>query len=330
MCALMESLRRVVVGMVLVLTAFGLAEECWAQNKTAKVGVLIIADVREVQDWLKPFKRRLQEHGWIEGKNVQFEYRNAGGDPTRYAEPVAELLKLKVDVLFAIGLPAVRAAFAATRDIPIVAHDLVGEPVAAGYARSYARPGGNLTGVFLATSQLAGKWLEVLKAMIPNLFSAVVIWDPTSGPVPIQAVQDVAPSFGVKLQVLQIRNPDEIDKAPSLFRGRPQALIILASPMLYAQSERLARLAKKQRLPATAMWASFAKSGGLLAYGPEMVSTAERCAELVEKILNGANPGDLPIEQPTKFELVVNLRAAKALGITIPEWVLLRADEVIR
>src|SRR5262249_28169518 len=146
------------------------------------------------------------------------------GKPLGFAEPVAELVSLKVDILFCVGAAAVRAAVAGAGDIPIVAHDLVTEPVAAGYARSYARPGGNLTGVFLDTPQLAGKWFELLKAMIPDLSSTVALWDSASGPVPLPAVESVAHSFGVRLQVLSIRNASDIDKAPSHFTGRPQAL----------------------------------------------------------------------------------------------------------
>jgi ABC-type uncharacterized transport system substrate-binding protein len=325
--ALSQLVRPILVATILTLVALTLTGESWAQNKAAKVGVLTIA---EVQEWLKPFARRLRELGWIEGKNVQFEYRNAGGDPTRFAEPVSELVKLNVDVLLAMGPPAVREAFAATRDIPIVAHDLETDPVAAGYARSYARPGGNLTGLFLDSPNLAGKWLELLTMIVPNLSRVVVLWDATSGPIPLTAVRNVAPSLGINLQILDIHGPDEIDNAPSAFRGRPQALVILPSPMMHYQSARLARLARKQRLPATSMFVLFAEAGGMLAYGPEMTSTAERCAELVAKILAGTKPGNLPIERPSNFEFVFNLKTAKALRLTVPDTVLLRADKIIR
>ena len=299
--------------------------------RIAKVGVLVSSiSSAELQQWLKPFKQTLREHGWVEGRNIQFEYREPSGQSLGFAEPVADLVKLKVDVLFCIGAAAVRAAVEGAGDIPIVAHDLVTEPVAAGYARSYARPGGKLTGVFLDTPQLAGKWFELLKAMMPDLSRAVAFWDSASGPVPLPGVEAVAHSFGVKLQILSIRNSSDIDKAPSSFLGRPQALIIFASPILYAQSQRLAQLARKQRLPATAVWARFAEGGGLLSYGPEMVTTAGRCGELVAKILNGARAGELPIEQPTKFELVVNLKAATDLHLSVPDTVLLRADKVIK
>lgn len=316
---------------VVILTVLVLAtswvDPAWAQPSILRVGVLTVA---ESQEWMEPFSRTLREHGWVEGKNLTFEHRHGNGDPRRLVEPAAELVRLKVDVLFPVGPPSVRAAFAATRNIPIVAHDLETDPVAAGYAQSYSRPGGNLTGLFLDSPDLAGKWLELLKTIVPSLSRAVVLWDSTSGPVPLNAVRHVAPSLGVKLQVMEIRTPEEIDRAPSAFRGRPQALIILPSPMVYFESARLAQLAKKVRLPATSMFVPFAEAGGMLAYGPEMSPTFERCAELVAKILAGAKPGDLPIERPTKFAFVFNIKTAKALRLTVPNTVLLRADKLIQ
>lgn len=299
-----------------------------AQTKLPRVGILTVGEGREAV--LDAFYRALAERGWTEGRDVNFEFGNGGGDPRRMAEPAAQLVSMKVDVLVPFGPPSVRAAVAANREIPIIAHDLETDPVAAGYARSYSRPGGNLTGLFLDSPDLAGKWLELLKSIIPKLTRVAVLWDATSGPVPLDAVRTVAPSLGIKLQIVEIRTPDEIDSAPSAFRGNPQALIILPSPMMYYQSRRLAELARAQRLPATSMFAPFAQAGGMLAYGPNMPATAERCAELVAKVLAGAKAGDLPIERPTKFDLVLNLKAAKALRLSIPDVVLARADTVIQ
>jgi putative ABC transport system substrate-binding protein len=305
------AIRRFIIGFMIGIALLIPAAMADQPPRIAKVGVLVSSiSSTELQRWLMPLKQTLREHGLVEGKTIQFEYREPSGQPAGFAQPVAELVKLKVDALFCIGAAAVRAAVQSAPDIPIVAHDLVTEPVAAGYARSYARPGGNLTGVFLDTPQLAGKWLELLKAMMPDLSSAVALWDSASGPVPVEALEAVAHPFGVKLQVLSIRNSNDIDKAPSSFAGKPQALIIFTSPILFMESQRLARLATKQRLPATAAWARFAEGGGLLSYGPETVTTATRCAELLAKILSGARAGDLPIKQPTKFDLVVNLKSA--------------------
>lgn len=316
--------RNLLVRVVLLLLAISV-EPVFAQQQMVRIGILTVDKIPPVE----AFYRTLRQHGWIEGKNIAFEYRHGGGDPRRMAEPARELVGLKVDVLFPIGPPSVRAAFAATREIPMVAHDLETDPVAAGYAQSYARPGGNLTGLFLDSPDLAGKWVELLKATVPNLSRIVVLWDATSGPVPLDAVRNVAPSLGIGVQVLEIHSPEEIDTAASAFRGRPQALIVLPSPMMYHQSTRLAELTKRQRLPATSMFVPFAEAGGMLAYGPEIPETAERCAELVAKILAGAKPGDLPIVRPTKFEFVLNLKTARTLRLTVPDTVLLRADKVI-
>jgi putative ABC transport system substrate-binding protein len=300
-----------------------------AQTKVPRVGFLFIHDVR-TDPWLENIRATLREKGWIEGKNVAFEYRDAGGDPTRFAEPAAELVRMKVDILFPIGPPAVRAAAAATRDIPIVAHDFETDPVIAGYAKSYARPGGNLTGLFLDSPDLTGKWLELLKTVRPKLSRVTVLWDSTSGPIPLQAVRTVASSLGITIQVLELRTPEDIDTVQSRLRGAPQALVVLPSPMLYAHSAPLARLARKTRLPAVSLFVPFADAGGLIAYGPDAVASMEQCAILISKVLAGAKPGELPVERPTKFVFVVNMKAAKAIGVAIPDEILLRADRVIQ
>ena len=185
----------------------------WAQNRIWRIGILNVDHYSQddVPKW--PIYRVLSEHGWVVGKDVIFELRDGGGDPRHLAEPAAELVRLKVDVLMPVGPSAVRAAFAATRDIPIVAHDLETDPVAAGYAQSYSHPGGNLTGLFLDAPELAGKWLELLKSIVPRLSRVVVLWDPTSGPVQLDAVRNAAPALGVQVQVLEINTPEDIDKA---------------------------------------------------------------------------------------------------------------------
>ena len=320
------------IHVLLALTAFVLivtswTGASWAQAKIPRVGIIL--PTAPDQRFIGPFYQTLREHGWVEGKTVAFEVRDAGGDPTQLPGLAAELVRLKVDVLFPVGPPAVRAAFAASRDIPIVAHDLENDPVAAGYAQTYGRPGGNLTGLFLDSPDLAGKWLELLKTLVPGLSRVVVLWDSTSGPVPLDAVRNAAPKLGVKLQVLEIRTPEDINGVPSAFRGHPQAMIVLPSPVMWVQSARLAQLAKKHLLPATSMFVPFADAGGMLAYGPEIAATSEMCAVLVAKILSGAKPGDLPIERPSKFEFVLNLKTARDLHLTVPDTILLRADRVI-
>ena len=318
---------------VALLSTLGWTGETWGQAKIPRVGILTYQQGltgNQAKQWYEPFRRTLANQGWIEGENVSFEFGNPLGDASRFAERAAEFVRLKVDVIWADSAPGVRAAFAATRTIPIVAIDFTNDPVAAGYADSYGRPGGNVTGVFLDAPEFAGKWLELLKAVVPGLSRVAILWDPRPGDTHLKAVQAAAPHFGVHIQVLKVHEPDEIDRAFSAFRGRPKALIILPSPMLYKQSERLANLLTKHRLPATSMAREFADAGGAIAYGPERASAFERSAILVAKILGGTKPGDLPIERPTKVQLVVNLKTAKALGLTVPYSVLVRADEVIQ
>jgi putative ABC transport system substrate-binding protein len=321
------------IHVLLALTALSLiatlcTEASWAQNKVLRVGILTVG---ATQDILVPWYQTLRELGWVEGKNVAFEHRTAAGDPTRIAEPVAELVRLKVDVLYAVGPPSVRAAFAVTRDIPIVALDLETDPVAAGYVRSLSRPGGNLTGFFLDAPELAGKWLELLKAIAPSVSRIVVLRDPTSGPVQLDAVRNAAPVLGVKvIQVLDINTPEDIDNVPSAFRGRPQAMIILPSPMIWEQSERLAQLTARYRLPTVSMFGRFVDAGGLVCYGPDGDDAFATSAVLVAKILSGAKPGDLPVERSTKFLLWVNLKTATDLHLTVPDTVLVGANKVIK
>lgn len=319
--------------MIALLTSLGFTVESWAQTQSPRVGILTFDAVTvdpTVESWLEPFRRTLADEGWIEGKNVVFEYRTAHSDPSRFAQAAAELVRLRVDVIFAHSASAVRAAYAATRTIPIVANDFVTDPVAEGYVESYNRPGGNVTGVFLDATGFAGKWFEFLAAVVPGLSRAVILWDPIGGPTHLRAVEGIARSRGIQLQVVEVHKPNDIDRAFSALRGRPQAMIILPSPMIYTHSERLAKLALEHRLPATSMAREFALAGGTMAYGPDRASTYRRDAVLVAKILAGARPGDLPVERPTRVQLVVNLKTAKIIGLTIPQSILVSADEVVR
>jgi putative ABC transport system substrate-binding protein len=316
-----------------VLTSLGWNGEAWGQAKPARVGILNFlshTDDRRTKYWLDLFRRNLADQGWIEGKNVSFEYRSPLGDPSQFGTAAAQLVGLKVDVIYAASAPSLRAAYAATRTIPIVGIDFTTDPIAEGYVQSYARPGGNVTGVFLDAPEFAGKWFELLKAMIPDLSRVSVLWDPGPGATHLQAVRGAAKLLDIRLQVLEVHKPDDLDRAFDALRGRPQAIIFLPSPMIYNRSARLARLALKHRLPATSMARAFALAGGAISYGPELTSTIDRIAALVAKILGGSKPAELPVERPTKIKLVVNLKTAKALGLTMPQSILLRADEVIR
>jgi len=322
------------VALIAASLAMGLAwtEERAIQERTPRVGILAFGGTSDdvIQQWLKPFRLTLAERGWIEDKTVSFELRAARADPSQLAEFTTELVRLKVDVIFATDAPSVRAAYAATHSIPIVAFDFTTNPVAEGYVESYGRPGGNLTGVFLDSPEFAGKWIQLLKATAPNLSRVAVLWDPTPGRAHLQAVQDIARSSGLRVEVVEVRQPEDLETAFASFRSRPQAVIILPSPMIYKQSEQLAKLTIKHRIPSTSMFRRFAEAGGAVAYGPDMASSTERAAMLVAKILEGAKPAELPVERPTKVQLIVNLKATKALGLTVPESVLYRADELIR
>jgi putative ABC transport system substrate-binding protein len=320
--------------LVCVVDPFGCSTESWGEAKIPRVGILSVPLITGTTDdailqWYEPLRRGLARHGWVEGKNVSFEYRSALGNPPRYDEAAAELLRLKVDVIYAGSAPATRAAYAATRSIPIVGLDYTNDPVAAGYAESYARPGRNLTGLFLDAPGFAGKWLELLKSIVPGLSRVAVLWDPSPGATHLKAVEGAARALKVQLQVLEVHELRDIDKAFAALRPRSQALIILPSPMIAGQSDRLAELAMQRRLPATSMAIPFAEAGGMLSYGPDPASALERCGILVGKILDGAKPADLAVERPSKFVLVVNLKTAKVLQLKIPNSVLLRADKVI-
>ena len=332
-------MRHRTVAVLLLVTALvgGLAwtRDIWAQAKIARIGVLASFEVGSKEPvpkrWWEPFRRTLTEYGYIEGKTVSFVFRSAFADPPQLAEAAAEIVRHKVDVIWAVGAPFTRAAHAASSTVPIVAIDFTTDPVAEGYAESFGRSGRNITGIFLDAPQIAGKWLEVLKRTVPGLSRIAVLWDPSPGTAHLHGVQSVARALGLQLEVVEVHKPEDIDQAFSVFRGGPQALVILPSPMLFVQSPRLAKLALKHRLPATSMTPYlFAEAGGLVGYGPDDAATVERSAVFVAKILRGAEPGQLPLERPSKFDFILNLKTAKALGLTVPESVLVTADKVIQ
>lgn len=306
--------------------------QTWAQDKPARVGILSFAAIAHdpnLDTFVKHIRRDLAGHGWSEGNNVAFDLRSADSDASRFAGAAAELVALEVDVILAHGTPALRTAYAATRTIPIVAIDYTSDPVVEGYISSYARPTGNVTGVFLDAPEFAGKWFELLQALLPGLSRVAVLWDPAPGDIHLTAVRGVAESLDIGLQVFEVHKPNDIEAAFSALRGRFQAVVLLPSPLIYGQSSRLAALALKHRLAATSMAPHFATEGGTLAYGPEQTSAYERTAVLLAKILGGNNPAELPAERTARFRLLVNQKTADALGITVPPSILLRADEVI-
>ena len=278
-------------------------------------------------------RQYLRELGYVEGQTVVLEVRFAGGKPEAFPALAVELARRKVDVLVAIGPAALKAARAATTVIPILAVDLETDPVEGGYARSIAHPGGNITGQFLDLPGLTGKWLELIKEAAPTVGRVAILWDSTTGPWQLAAARAAAQKIGLELQVLEVQGPGDIEQAlQASLKGRSRAIVELSSPLLNltASEARVAAFAVRHRLPTISMFRSFAAAGGLLAYGPDRPEYLRRLATYVDKVLKGAVPADLPIEQPTKFELVINLKTAKALGLTIPPSLLGRADEVIQ
>ena len=282
--------------------------------------------------YLGAFREGLRELGYVEGQNIAIEYRWAEGKYDRLPGLAAELVSLKVDIIVATALPAIQAAKQATGTIPIVMTSSL-DPVATGFAANLARPGGNITGLSAMAPELVGKQLELLKELVPKVSRVALLGNPANpGTAPmVRRAQDAARELGIRLQPLEARSPSEIDNAfAAMTRERAGALLVLLDVMFADHRARIADLAVKHRLPAVYGLQDFAEVGGLIVYGSSFVDRFRRAAIFVDKILKGAKPAALPIEQPTRFALTINLRAAKALGLTIPQSLLLRADQVIQ
>ena len=271
----------------------------------------------------------------MEGQNIVVEYRAADGKIERLPGLASDLARLKVDLIVATGTPLARAAQQATTTIPIVSA-VMGDPVGDGLVASLARPGGNITGLTFLGPELVPKRLELLKQAVPRVSRVAGLWHPgafgeRTNRDMLKETEAAARTLGVQLQLVAVRGPDELDGAFStMTRARADALIVFPSTMLFSERRRIVDLAAKHRLPSMAMAREFVGLGGLIAYGASIPDLIRRGVTYVDKILKGAKPADLPVEQPTKFELVINLKTAKALGLTIPQSLLLRADEVIK
>jgi putative ABC transport system substrate-binding protein len=273
----------------------------------------------------------LRESGYVEGQNLEVQRRFAEGKLDRLPQLAKELVDLKMDVLVAVSPTAIKPALDATKTIPIVM-GFGKDPVRDGFISSLAKPGGNITGVVVAPEDvLAGKRLELLKEAVPGAGTiAVLATSEPSSKLQIKEAQKVAPALGVKLLIVELRDSDYDEGFTNMTTGRANALFVLASPILNAGRDRIIQLAGKHRMPAIYEWPEHAELGGMMAYGSSLAVLSGRVASYVERILKGAKPGDLPVEQPTKFELVINLNTAKQIGLTIPPNVLARADRVIR
>ena len=314
-------------------SAWPVAASAQQAAKIARIGYLA-TNLAAGPHLREAFLQGLRDLGYVEGRNVVIEYRDAEGKLERLPALAAELVALKVDVIVAASTLAALAAKQATRTLPIV-FAAAGDPVASGLVTSLARPGGNVTGLSILAPELVGKCLELLKQAVPGVSRVAVLWQP--GALGERTEKDMlkeaevaARALGVRLQFVEARGPADFDRAFSdMTRARAGALTVLASVMFFSERRRLVDLAAKNRLPAVYPLREFVDAGGLMSYGPNVADLFRRAATYVDKILKGAKPADLPVEQPTKFELVINLKTAKALGLTIPPSLLARADEVI-
>jgi len=276
------------------------------------------------------FVQRLRELGWIDGRNLAIEYRWAEGRNERYAENAAELVRLKVDVIVTVATVPTLAAKQATAVIPIV-FAASGDPVGTGLVASLARPGGNVTGLSTQTAETAGKRLELLREIVPGL-GRLAIMRNVGNPISVLElgeVQAAARALGLEVITSELRRAEDISPAFDALKGRADALYVCTDPLVNTHRIRVNTLALAARLPTMHFYREYVEAGGLISYGPNLPDLLRRAADYVDKILRGAKPGDIPVEQPTKFDLIINLTTAKALGLTIPEPFLLRADEVI-
>jgi putative ABC transport system substrate-binding protein len=325
-----SDLRLLIATLSTVLAALCVSAEAQPTKRLPRIGWLSAAS-SSAEFPEKQALEGLRELGWAEGKNVIVEYRYAAGNPERLSQYASELVSLNVDVIVTFSA-GVAAAKRASGNIPIVMGTSQ-DPVRTGFVASLARPGGNLTGMTFLTDDLSGKRLELLKESIPGVARTAVLWESSHVDNEFKGMREAAPKLGVQLHSLEVprpARPDEVEKAVQTALEVPaEALVIAPSGFTILNRKRIIDLAAKHRLPAISAWRIFAEDGAILTYGPEL-ETARRIAYYVDKILKGAKPADLPVEQPTKFELVINLKTAKQIGLTIPPSVLARADKLIR
>ncbi len=327
------------VGSILIL-ALGilvapLEAEAQQPRKVPRIGILCATVCAGPN--VDAFVEGLRGLGYVDGRNIAIEYRTGKMETAwvhalnPFHDLAAELVRLKVDVILAWHPAAIRAAKNVTQTTPVIMVSTGDDPVDTGLVASLARPGGNITGVFLLLLELSGKRLELLRDTIPGVSRVAVLWDYATGASQFRETEVAARSLGVQLQSLAVQDADDFETAfGAATKGQAQALIVVTSQLLYDHRTRIADLAVKHRLPAISPFTEFAQAGVLMAYGPNLPELFRRAAAYVDKILKGAKPATLPVEQPTKFELVINLKTAKTLGLTIPQSVLMRADQVIQ
>jgi putative tryptophan/tyrosine transport system substrate-binding protein len=335
MHARLLSSRYILIALVAAVAALGSARSIAANpgQTVMRLGFVGPPSPSTAPPAIAAFWERLSELGWVEGENLVIERRWADGQFDRLPALFAEVLALKVDILVTYTTYGAMAARKVTSTVPIVAVAM-GQPVESGLAQSLSRPGGNLTGLSLGWGEgIGGKWLELLQESVPSLSTVALITTDAQAPVAkavIKELGDVAATRRLRLQIIEARMPEAFDRAFDQARRQAQALVVFTDPIMMAHRHRITALAAKYRLPAIYALREYTEAGGLMAYGPDLVDMFRRAANYVDKIFKGAKTSDLPIEQPMQYVFVVNLKTAKALGITIRESILLRADEVIR
>ena len=314
------------------LLAAPLVAEAQPPSKVPRIGFLATNSPGEYPDLLEAFRQGLRDLGYVEGQNIAIEYRWAEGRVERFSDFAVELVGLKVDVIVATSSPLALAAKNATRTIAIV-FATAADPVGSGLVASIARPGGNVTGFSLLAPEIVARQLQLLKEAGPTASTVAVLSNPANSytALLVKETEAAARSLGVRVQPLGVRGATALDSAFSaISKERPGALVVLFDPVLLGHRTRIAEFANKNRLPAMYPHREYVEAGGLIAYGVDLRDNFRRAATYVGKILKGAKPGDLPVEQPTKFELVINMKTAKALGLTLSPSILARADEVIQ
>jgi putative tryptophan/tyrosine transport system substrate-binding protein len=312
------------------IAAWPLAARAQQTGRVPRVGLLFPGTETVAPARIAALREGLGAVGYREPDQVELIIRVTGGDPSRVGPMASELIERNVDVLVPISPAAVQAVRSLTSTIPIVTIDLETDPIGSGLVKSLARPGGNITGVFFDFPEFSKKWLELMKETLPRLARIGVLWDPATGFTQLRAIETVAAIMNIELEIVEVRALAELDGAmAAASRNKPDALVMLSTPLIGGSSKPLADFTLQHRLPAVTLFPDFARSGGLMAYGPNLNNGYHQAARMVAKVLQGTKPADLPVELPTKFELVINLKTAKAIGIEFPTSLLLRADEVI-
>ena len=315
-----QGLAAAVIGTPCALQAQSLAEK--------RVGILGVTPTVPVNQAM--FKQGIEQSGPFERYRIVFVEEHTNGTPDRLADAATKLLRARPDVIYARGPASVSAAVQATKTIPIVAIDLESDPIARGFAKSLARPGGNVTGVFLDLPELSAKQLQLVREIIPNLSRVALLGDTHDNAAQLDATEQAAKTFGIQAQRFESYTVTQFEAAlDAARRARAGAVLVFSSPVVYVERARISAAALERRLPSVSLFTEFAEAGGLLTYGPNFREVTRRCGVYVGKILNGAKPADMPIERPETFELVINLKTARAIGVMIPPAVLLRANQII-